>query len=73
MLEPRKVHDKAIIGFKEVVLYDYELLIEGFLELGLSYDEALEWIDYNTVRSGQYIKGWPKIKGYYDDSDENEE
>ena len=61
LLEPRKYHDCAIIGFDKVVLYDYDLLIESFIEQGFTYDEAIDWISYNTIRTGEYIQNFPKI------------
>ena len=61
LLEPREFHDKAIVGFNEVVLYDYDLLIESFINQGLTYDEAIDWINYNTIRAGDYIPNFPKI------------
>lgn len=61
LLEPRKYHDKAIIGFKDVVLYDYDLLLDSFVEQGMTYEEASEWISYNTIRTGQYIDNFPKV------------
>ena len=61
LLEPREYHDQAIIGFDKVVLYDYDLLIESFIEQGFTYDEAIDWISYNTIRTGEYIQNFPKI------------
>ncbi|MAT82438.1 MAG: hypothetical protein CMJ29_12440 [Phycisphaerae bacterium] len=42
--------DSAILGSTEdgKLIYDYDLLVEGFVEQGMSHDEAIEWISYNV-------------------------
>lgn len=67
LLEPRAYHDRAIRGFDGVVLYDYDLLVETFMDQGFSYVEAVEWIEYNTIRSAAYIAGFPKVVEDRDD------
>ncbi len=63
--EPRQVLDKAIIKTDEIVHYNYEQLVECFMELfaehGLneSYIMAIEWIDFNIL--GRNIEGWPNV------------
>lgn len=58
----------AIIGFEDAsraLVYDYDKLIEGFMEHFRKYDkeaksdedlytEAVEWVEYNTIRSLPY-------------------
>ena len=52
--------DSAIIGFDVVtghrVVYDYERIIEHLMETdGITHDEAMDFIDYNTVRACPYM------------------
>lgn len=64
VLDP-KFLDKAIIGISHDgrVIYDYDKLIEAFMEGNKwSYDEAVEWIDFNTIPSLQYGDNYPIIK-----------
>ena len=49
---------KAITGItdKEQLIYDYNLMIEAAIEEeGWTAEEAIEWIDYNTLRSIPYM------------------
>lgn len=51
-------YDSAIIGYDMVsnrIIYDYELMIQHLMENdGMEYDEAAEFIDYNTIRATPY-------------------
>jgi NAD+ synthase len=51
-------YDNAIIGYDDIehrVIYDYELMAECLMEQdGMSYEEAIEFIDYNTCRAIPY-------------------
>ena len=51
-------YDKAIIGYDDAegrVIYDYELMAECLMEQdGMSYEDAVEFIDYNTCRAIPY-------------------
>lgn len=56
--------DKAIIGVShdDRVIYDYDLMIEAAMEEeGWTEDEAIDWINYNTIRSLSYISDGPII------------
>ena len=58
MLFDNPSYDKSIIGITlgGNVVYDYNSMIEEFAEENnCSYDEALDFVDYNTVRSLNYI------------------
>jgi hypothetical protein len=48
-------YDSAIIGYDENsrrIVYDYEKMIEHLIDKeGMTYEEAVEFIDYNTVRA----------------------
>ena len=54
-------YDNSIIGLTEDdrLIYDYESMIREFMEdEDCSYEEAQEWVDYNTMRALPY--GGPK-------------
>ena len=60
--------DKAILGQTEscIYIYLYDLLIEIFCDEGMSKNEAIEWIDYNILRSTPYLgKNGPIIVQMY--------
>ncbi len=52
-------YDKAIIGICEgfggslKIAYDYDKVIKVNTEMGMTYEEALEWFDYNQI--GAYV------------------
>ena len=52
-------YEDAIIGWDENsgrIIYDYEKKVECLMnEDGMEYDEAAEFIDYNTVRACPYM------------------
>ena len=51
-------YDDAIIGVSEDgrAIYDYELMIEWLMDKeGWTDNEAVEWIDYNTIRALPYM------------------
>ena len=51
-------YDDALIGVTEDnrAVYDYERMIEWLCrEENFSHEEAIEWIDYNTVRALPYF------------------
>ena len=51
-------YDSAIIGATKEgsVLYDYDLMIQWLQETeDFSYDDAVEWIEYNTLRAIPYM------------------
>lgn len=52
-------YENAIIGWDENsgrIIYDYEKMVECLMnEDGMEYDEAAEFIDYNTVRACPYM------------------
>ena len=49
----------AIVGYDTktyAVCYDYDKLVEAMAEFNdWSEEEAIEWIDYNTIRSLDYV------------------
>lgn len=58
-------YDKSIIGITSsgVLVYDYESMVEEFMEdNNCSYDEAMEFVDYNTMRALPYFgEGTPIV------------
>jgi len=51
-------YDDALIGVSEDgrAVYDYEKMVEWLVETeGWTYEEAAEWIDYNTIRAIPYM------------------
>lgn len=58
-------YDDALIGVSDDgrAIYDYEKMIEWLMdEEGWSDDEAVEWIEYNTIRALPYLgEGAPII------------
>lgn len=52
--------DEAIVGVSEEeegrVIYDYDKMVETLMEKdGISRIEAIEFIDYNTIRAIPYV------------------
>lgn len=50
-------YDDALIGVSEDnrAIYDYEKMVEWLVKTeNFSEEEAMEWIDYNTIRSLPY-------------------
>ena len=55
---------KAITGItdSEQLIYDYNLMIEAAMEEeGWTCEEAIEWIEYNTLRSLPYMGNYQPI------------
>lgn len=50
-------YDSAFIGVShdERAIYDYDKMVEWLVkEQGFTTEEAVEWIDYNTIRALSY-------------------
>ena len=57
-------YDAAIIGTTDDnrVVYSYDLMVRCLMdEDGMSYEEAVEFIDYNTMRALPYFEGHPIV------------
>lgn len=58
-------YDDALIGVTEDnrAVYDYEKMVQWLVDTeGWTYEEATEWIDYNTIRALPYMgEGAPVI------------
>ena len=54
-------YDSAIIGYDAVdnrVIYDFERMVEHLMNVdSMTYDEAFEFIEYNTIRAIPYFGG----------------
>ena len=51
-------YDTALIGVShdDRAIYDYDLMVEWLVEdQGFTEEEAVEWIDYNTIRALPYM------------------
>lgn len=51
-------YDDALIGVSEDgrAVYDYDKMVAWLMETeGWSQDEAIEWIEYNTIRALPYL------------------
>lgn len=54
---PSGAYDDSIVGIAHDgrIVYDYQLMIQELAkEDGITYEEAQEWIDYNTIRALPY-------------------
>jgi len=57
ILEP-EYYDEAIVGTDQAgrLIYSYEKLIETISSHdGMTYEDAMEWVDYNTLRAIPYM------------------
>lgn len=69
-------YDDAIIGTDDNcrVVYDYDKMVEFLMkEDGMTYEEAVEFIDYNTIRALPYYENGPIVVHGIDIYDSNEE
>ena len=57
ILEPQECFNKAIIGVdNQRLIYDYDLIIDSLMSYyGWEYIQALEWLEFNTIRSLPYM------------------
>ena len=53
----------AFIGVShdDRAIYDYNLMVQSLINQGMTDMEAIEWIDYNTIRALPYIDNSPII------------
>lgn len=57
-------YDSAFVGLSEDdrAVYDYDLMVEYLVEKdGMEPEEAMEFIDYNTIRSLPYYEKHPIV------------
>ena len=50
-------YDNSIIGIttEDNAIYDFDLMVEELIkDEGFSYEDAVAWIEYNTIRSLPY-------------------
>ena len=51
-------YDDALIGVSENgrAIYDFDLMVEWLMNQdGMDEEDAIEWIEYNTIRSLPYV------------------
>ena len=61
-LEPASILNKAIVGYEkkyDFLIYDVNILIECFMEQGMTKEEAWEWFNYNTL--GTIVSNYPRF------------
>lgn len=57
-------YDEAIVGVTDEgqVVYDYEKMVQILVERdGMEEMEAIEWIEYNTIRALPYFENPPIV------------
>lgn len=58
-------YDDAIVGVTtdDRIVYSYDLMVEQLMqEMGCDYHDAIDWLEYNTVRALSYMgEGAPVI------------
>ena len=57
-------YDGALVGVSNDnrAIYDYGLMVEWLVaEEGFTEDDAVEWIDFNTIRALPYMRNAPII------------
>jgi hypothetical protein len=80
ILEPQSTYNLGIVGYDEDsnrLIYNYSLLVDALKDSYLEDNPtscieeaetcAIDWLEYNTLRSAPYTKGFPVIKGVHDD------
>ena len=63
-LEPSPKLDIAVVAYdeeKDILVYDVQTLIECYIDGGMTEEEAWDWYSYNTVRTGYYVKNYPRF------------
>lgn len=71
ILEPRDTYGKGVVGYireSNRLIYSFELLVDALMEdNGLTYGEAVEWLEFNTIRACDYVSNAPLFE--YDESE----
>ena len=65
-------YDDAIVGVSDDcrVVYDYDLMVKCLMETdGMTYEEAAEFISYNTIRAAVYMEKGPIVMYRIDEED----
>lgn len=63
-------YDDALIGVSEnyEAVYDWELMIEWLMkEEGWSVEDAIDWVEYNTIRALPYMGHGAPVVQYPED------
>lgn len=63
--QPDFIHSVIGVSADSRVVYSYEKMVEELMATdGLTYEEAIEYIDYNTIRSLSYMGKYAPIIVY---------
>ena len=57
-------YDEAIVGVTDegLVVYDFDKMVEILVDRdGMEEMEAIEWIEYNTIRALPYVQNAPIV------------
>lgn len=63
ILEPQECYNNAIIKVENYkIVYSYDLIVDSLMSFYCwGYLEAIEWIEYNTIRSLPYLGEYAPI------------
>lgn len=65
ILEPSATYDKGVVGYnpkEKKLIYALSLLINALVEDNdWEYEEAVDWLHYNTIRACEYQENAPII------------
>ena len=65
ILEPQDTFNFGIVGYKpkdKKLVYALSKLIHSFCDNNdCEYEDAVEWLYYNTIRSSHYLENYPII------------
>ena len=65
-------YDRAVVGVSDDgrVIYDYYVMIECLMEAdGMTHEEAMDFISYNTIRAAAYVENGPIVMYRIDEGD----
>jgi hypothetical protein len=63
-LEPKDMYDQAIHGYSRQgnVIYSYNEIIQSLIDNNTTYEEAIEWVDFNTFGTFDHMSNVDWIK-----------
>lgn len=56
-------YEGALVGISHDgrAVYDYNRMIESLVNDGMEYEDAIDFIEYNTIRALPYMTGAPVV------------